>query len=135
MAIQRDAAFPENVLLIKRNANGVPHDQALRVQRFCNARNGIGAVRVNLSQQHTMSLPMTSMNTDAQINERQEDFLTLINMLTYAEGVADSLGAPSASWYIDVAKQALKSALQSEMDVDLSNVEIINLASVRAGHC
>ncbi|KQQ54316.1 hypothetical protein [Agrobacterium sp. fls2-241-TYG-188a] len=78
---------------------------------------------------------MTSMNTDAQINERQEDFLTLINMLTYAEGVADSLGAPSASWYIDVAKQALKSALQSEMDVDLSNVEIINLASVRAGHC
>ncbi|MES5098617.1 hypothetical protein ABUK73_10335 [Agrobacterium sp. BA1120] len=78
---------------------------------------------------------MTSIHTDAQINERQEDFLTLINMLTYAEGVAESLGAPSASWYIDVAKQALQSALSSEMEIELSNAEIVNLASVRAGHC
>ncbi|KQO83358.1 hypothetical protein [Rhizobium sp. Leaf262] len=78
---------------------------------------------------------MTSFRTDAEINERQEDFLTLINMLTYAEGVAETLGAPSASWYIDVAKQALQAALQSELDVDLSKAEIINLSSVRAGHC
>ncbi|GAK72907.1 hypothetical protein RRU01S_29_00240 [Agrobacterium rubi TR3 = NBRC 13261] len=78
---------------------------------------------------------MTSIKTDAQINERQEEFLTLINMLTYAEGVAETLGAPSASWYIDVAKQALQSALQSEMDIELTHADIINLSSVRAGHC
>lgn len=78
---------------------------------------------------------MTSSRTDAEINERQEDFLTLINMLTYAEGVAETLGAPSASWYIDVAKQALQSALQSEIELDMSNADIVNLASVRAGHC
>jgi hypothetical protein len=78
---------------------------------------------------------MTLSRTDAEIDERQEDFLTLINMLTYAEGVAETLGAPSASWYIDVAKQALQSALQSEMDIEFSNADIVNLASVRAGHC
>ncbi|XUY29042.1 hypothetical protein RMR21_018425 [Agrobacterium sp. rho-8.1] len=78
---------------------------------------------------------MTLSRTDAEIDERQEDFLTLINMLTYAEGVAETLGAPSASWYIDVAKQALQSALQSEMDMEFSNADIVNLASVRAGHC
>ncbi|POO50420.1 hypothetical protein CPJ18_18895 [Agrobacterium rosae] len=78
---------------------------------------------------------MTLSRTDAEIDERQEDFLTLINMLTYAEGVAETLGAPSASWYIDVAKQALQSALQNEMDVEFSNADIVNLASVRAGHC
>lgn len=78
---------------------------------------------------------MTSSLTDAEINERQEDFLTLINMLTYAEGVAETLGAPSASWYIDVAKQALQSALQSEIEVNMTNADIVNLASVRAGHC
>ena len=78
---------------------------------------------------------MTSFKTDAETSERQEDFLTLINMLTYAEGVAETLGAPSASWYIDVAKQALQSALQSESEIEMTNAEIINLASVRAGHC
>lgn len=78
---------------------------------------------------------MTLSRTDAEIDERQEDFLTLINMLTYAEGVAETLGAPSASWYIDVAKQALQSALQSETDMEFSNADIVNLASVRAGHC
>jgi hypothetical protein len=78
---------------------------------------------------------MTLARTDAGIDERQEDFLTLINMLTYAEGVAETLGAPSASWYIDVAKQALQSALQNEMDMEFSNADIVNLASVRAGHC
>ncbi|MBB3944553.1 hypothetical protein GGQ73_000476 [Rhizobium skierniewicense] len=78
---------------------------------------------------------MTLSRTDAEIDERQEDFLTLINMLTYAQGVAETLGAPSASWYIDVAKQALQSALQSEMDVEFSNADIVNLASGRAGHC
>ncbi|KAA3515785.1 hypothetical protein [Agrobacterium rosae] len=78
---------------------------------------------------------MTLSRTDAEIDERQEDFLTLINMLTYAEGVAETLGAPSASWYIDVAKQALQSALQNEMDMEFSNADIVNLASVRAGHC
>ncbi|UHS63589.1 hypothetical protein HRR99_18680 [Agrobacterium vaccinii] len=78
---------------------------------------------------------MTSFKTDAETNERQEDFLTLINMLTYAEGMAETLGAPSASWYIDVAKQALQSALQSEIEIDMTNADIVNLASVRAGHC
>ncbi|NTF33522.1 hypothetical protein [Rhizobium skierniewicense] len=78
---------------------------------------------------------MTLSRTDAEIDERQEDFLTLINMLTYAQGVAETLGAPSASWYIDVAKQALQSALQSEMDMEFSNADIATLASVRAGHC
>ncbi|SCX07882.1 MULTISPECIES: hypothetical protein [Agrobacterium] len=78
---------------------------------------------------------MILSRTDAEIDERQEDFLTLINMLTYAEGVAETLGAPSASWYIDVAKQALQSALQNEMDMEFSNADIVNLASVRAGHC
>lgn len=78
---------------------------------------------------------MTLLRTDAQIDERQEDFLTIINMLTYAEGVAESLGAPSASWYIDVAKQALQSALQSEMEMEFSTADIVNLASARVGHC
>ncbi|MET0173990.1 hypothetical protein [Agrobacterium sp. lyk4-40-TYG-31] len=78
---------------------------------------------------------MTSFKTDAETNERQEDFLTLINMLTYAEGMAETLGAPSASWYIDVAKQALQSALQSEIEINMTNADIVNLASVRAGHC
>ncbi|QYA08632.1 hypothetical protein [Agrobacterium larrymoorei] len=78
---------------------------------------------------------MTLSTTDAKIDERQEDFLTLINMLTYAEGVAETLGAPSASWYIDVAKQALQSALQSETDVKFADDDIVKLASVRAGHC
>lgn len=82
-----------------------------------------------------MSLMMTSFKTDAETNERQEDFLTLINMLTYAEGMAETLGAPSASWYIDVAKQALQSALQSEIEINMTNADIVNLASVRAGHC
>lgn len=90
---------------------------------------------VNHRNPAKMSLTMTSSRTDAEINERQEDFLTLINMLTYAEGVAETLGAPSASWYIDVAKQALQSALQSEIELDMSNADIVNLASVRAGHC
>ena len=82
-----------------------------------------------------MSLMMTSFKTDAETSERQEDFLTLINMLTYAEGMAETLGAPSASWYIDVAKQALQSALQSEIEINMTNADIVNLASVRAGHC
>ncbi|XUY29079.1 hypothetical protein RMR21_018655 [Agrobacterium sp. rho-8.1] len=75
------------------------------------------------------------MMTDAQINERQEEFLTLINMLTYAEGAAETLGAASATWYIDVAKQALRSALQNEMEMNMTHADIVNLASVRAGNC
>ena len=78
---------------------------------------------------------MTSTKTNAEFNERQEEFLALINMLTYAESVAETLGAPSASWYIDIAKQALQSALQSEMGIEVGNADIINLSSVRAGHC
>ena len=110
-------------------------NQALRVQRFCNAHFASALRKVDHRNPYQMSLKMASFRTDAEINERQEEFLTLINMLTYAEGVAETLGAPSASWYIDVAKQALQSALQSESEIDMTNAEIINLASVRAGHC
>lgn len=105
------------------------------MQRFCNALNARSSRKTNPSQQTYDEILMTLSRTDAEIDERQEDFLTLINMLTYAEGVAETLGAPSASWYIDVAKQALQSALQNEMDMEFSNADIVNLASVRAGHC
>lgn len=78
---------------------------------------------------------MTTVHSEGEASERQDEFLALINMLAYAENAAESLGAASASWYIDVARQSLQSALQSEIAADLSHEDIINLSAVRAGRC
>ncbi len=78
---------------------------------------------------------MTTVLTDLDISERQDEYLALINMLAYAESAAESLGAASASWYIDVARQSLQSALQGELSAHLTTEDIINLSSTRMGRC
>ncbi|NTJ44220.1 hypothetical protein G6L28_16595 [Agrobacterium larrymoorei] len=78
---------------------------------------------------------MTILQTDSDISERQDEYLALINLLSYAESAAEALGAASASWYIDVARQSLQSSLQGELSPELSTEDIINLSSRPVGRC
>jgi len=75
--------------------------------------------------------------TDAnlQVSERHQEFLALINMIGYAFGIAESLGASIAASHMDAAREALITELMGEFAGVLSTDGIARLAAARAGHC
>ncbi|MGF9694329.1 MULTISPECIES: hypothetical protein [unclassified Rhizobium] len=78
---------------------------------------------------------MNRSEIDLECNERREEYFALINMIGYAMGIAESLGASSAASHIEAARQALVSDVQSELSGILSKDGVIQLSTLRAGHC
>lgn len=70
-----------------------------------------------------------------QTPDRREEYLALINMLGYAQGIARTLGASSAASHVDSARQTLVALLQSEFPSGLSDDGVKRLATATPGHC
>jgi hypothetical protein len=78
---------------------------------------------------------MKRRELDVQTQDRREEYLALINMLGYAQGIARSLGATSAAGHVDSARQTLVAALQTEFPSNLSDDGVKRLAAATVGHC
>lgn len=73
-------------------------------------------------------------DTEHQLDERQQEFLALINMIGYTIGIAESLHSTAAA-HLDAARDVLMNELQGEFARTLSKEALAGLATTRAGMC
>ncbi|MCO5732374.1 hypothetical protein [Rhizobium sp. SSA_523] len=78
---------------------------------------------------------MTLADLDVEMHDRREEYYALINMLGYAQGIAQTLGAKVAADHADAARQILVAALQEEFPSPLTKDGVMRLAATSAGHC
>ncbi|MGE6740301.1 hypothetical protein ACQKGC_08525 [Allorhizobium pseudoryzae] len=78
---------------------------------------------------------MKRRELDVHTQDRRDEYLALINMLGYAQGIARTLGAASAATHVDSARQTLVAALQTEFPSNISDDGVKRLAAATLGHC
>lgn len=78
---------------------------------------------------------MRNTDYEATVDNRSEELLAIINMIGYAIGVSQDLGARAAASDLQAARLKLASELQQELAVALTDEEIAGLSGLRVGRC
>jgi hypothetical protein len=73
--------------------------------------------------------------TSPEENERSGEMIALLNMIIYAQAIADDMKLENTIYYLSSAAQELVSILKEGMQTDIPNVLLSSLVTSKAGNC
>lgn len=73
--------------------------------------------------------------TSPEENERSSEMIALLNMIIYAQAIADDMKLENTIYYLSSAAQELVSILKEGMQTDIPNVLLSSLVTSKAGNC
>lgn len=77
---------------------------------------------------------MRTANTSEQ-NERSGEMIALLNMIIYAQAIADDMQLENTIYYLSSAAQELAGLLKEGMQTDISSFMLASLVTSKAGTC
>lgn len=73
--------------------------------------------------------------TRPEENESTGEMIALLNMIIYAQAIADEMKLENTIYYLSSAAQELAGVLKEGMKTDISSVMLASLVSSKAGNC
>jgi hypothetical protein len=73
--------------------------------------------------------------TRPEENESTGEMIALLNMIIYAQAIADEMKLENTIYYLSSAAQELAGVLKDGMKTDISSVMLASLVSSKAGNC
>jgi hypothetical protein len=73
--------------------------------------------------------------TRPEENESTGEMIALLNMIIYAQAIADEMKLENTIYYLSSAAQELAGVLKDGMKTDISSVMLASLVSSKVGNC
>lgn len=73
--------------------------------------------------------------TSPEENERSGEMIALLNMIIYAQAIADDMKLDNTIYYLSSAAQELAGVLKEGMQTDISSIMLAELVTSKAGNC
>ncbi|MCD2173640.1 hypothetical protein [Rhizobium sp. C4] len=73
--------------------------------------------------------------TSPDENERSGEMIALLNMIIYAQAIADDMQLDNTIYYLSSAAQELAGILKEGMQTEISSIMLASLVTSKAGNC
>lgn len=73
--------------------------------------------------------------TNPEDTERSSEMIALLNMIIYAQAIADDMQLENTIYYLSSAAQELASLLKEGMQTEISSGMLASLVTSKAGNC